>query len=228
MSNESFSKAGAPAVNFRRGPGAGFVAVPEKAQNQTATVKRFMEYLLSEKILLASMLLCVLLAAVASVAAPAFQSRAVDVIVSGEYSKLYGYLLMMLLMFLVLSAASYLQGFVGALLSKRIITGIRTGLFDRIMHLPVGYVDSHSRGDLISRMTNDADNIANTISMSLGTLFSAVITLTATVSMMLWFSVPLTVCSCVTIVFTLILTKIMTKYMRRYFVSHQLIGLPEI
>lgn len=221
MSNESFSKAGAPAVNFRRGPGAGFVAVPEKAQNQTATVKRFMEYLLSEKILLASMLLCVLLAAVASVAAPAFQSRAVDVIVSGEYSKLYGYLLMMLLMFLVLSAASYLQGFVGALLSKRIITGIRTGLFDRIMHLPVGYVDSHSRGDLISRMTNDADNIANTISMSLGTLFSAVITLTATVSMMLWFSVPLTVCSCVTIVFTLILTKIMTKYMRRYFVRRQ-------
>ena len=93
MSKESASNAGSSPVSFRRGPGAGFVAVPEKAQNQAETLKRFAGYLVSEKLHLAAMLCCVLVAAAASVAAPAFQSEAIDVIVRGEYSELYGYLL---------------------------------------------------------------------------------------------------------------------------------------
>ena len=221
MSNRNTGAPASPSSVFRRGPGAGFVAVPEKARNEAETLKRFSGYLVSEKWSLVAMLVCVLISAVAAVAAPAFQSEAIDAIVRGEYDSLYVCLLLMLVMFILLSAASYLQGCVGAGLSRKIITRLRTGLFDRILRLPIGYVDGHSRGDLISRMTNDADNIANTISMSLGTLFNGVLTLIATLSMMLWFSIPLTLCACVTIVLTLAVTRIMTVYMRRYFVKRQ-------
>lgn len=221
MSNRNTGTPASPSSVFRRGPGAGFVAVPEKARNEAETLKRFSGYLVSEKWSLVAMLVCVLISAVAAVAAPAFQSEAIDAIVRGEYDSLYVCLLLMLVMFILLSAASYLQGCVGAGLSRKIITRLRTGLFDRILRLPIGYVDGHSRGDLISRMTNDADNIANTISMSLGTLFNGVLTLIATLSMMLWFSIPLTLCACVTIVLTLAVTRIMTVYMRRYFVKRQ-------
>lgn len=221
MSNRNTGTPASPSSVFRGGPGAGFVAVPEKARNEAETLKRFSGYLVSEKWSLVAMLVCVLISAVAAVAAPAFQSEAIDAIVRGEYDSLYVCLLLMLVMFILLSAASYLQGCVGAGLSRKIITRLRTGLFDRILRLPIGYVDGHSRGDLISRMTNDADNIANTISMSLGTLFNGVLTLIATLSMMLWFSIPLTLCACVTIVLTLAVTRIMTVYMRRYFVKRQ-------
>ena len=221
MSNRNTGTPASPSSVFRRGLGAGFVAVPEKARNEAETLKRFSGYLVSEKWSLVAMLVCVLISAVAAVAAPAFQSEAIDAIVRGEYDSLYVCLLLMLVMFILLSAASYLQGCVGAGLSRKIITRLRTGLFDRILRLPIGYVDGHSRGDLISRMTNDADNIANTISMSLGTLFNGVLTLIATLSMMLWFSIPLTLCACVTIVLTLAVTRIMTVYMRRYFVKRQ-------
>lgn len=221
MSNRNTGTPASPSSVFRRGPRAGFVAVPEKARNEAETLKRFSGYLVSEKWSLVAMLVCVLISAVAAVAAPAFQSEAIDAIVRGEYDSLYVCLLLMLVMFILLSAASYLQGCVGAGLSRKIITRLRTGLFDRILRLPIGYVDGHSRGDLISRMTNDADNIANTISMSLGTLFNGVLTLIATLSMMLWFSIPLTLCACVTIVLTLAVTRIMTVYMRRYFVKRQ-------
>ena len=61
------------------------------------------------------------------------------------------------------------------------------------MSLPIPYLDNHSHGDIMSRMTNDAENVSNVISQSLTSLFSGVLTLLGTVAVMLSFSVPLTV-----------------------------------
>ena len=70
-------------------------------------------------------------------------------------------------------------------------------------------------------MTNDADNISNIVSQSLSSLLSGILTLIGTIVMMLWYSVPLTLISCSTVVLSVIATAFLTKYMSRYFLRRQ-------
>ena len=76
--------------------------------------------------------------------------------------------------------STLIQGRLSAPLSQRIIKRMRSDLFGKIIRLPVSFIDSHSHGDLMSRMTNDAENVSNVISQSLSSLFSGLLMLAAT------------------------------------------------
>ena len=61
---------------------------------------------------------------------------------------------------------------------------MRQDLFDKIVGMSVKYLDQHSHGDIMSRMTNDVENISNTVSQSMSSLFSGILTILGTVVMM--------------------------------------------
>ena len=204
----------------RRGPG-NLGAPIEKPKNGKATLRRLFSYFRSERVFVILMSAAVLVSVVAAVLAPSWQSAAIDKIVSGEYGLLPRILAIMLLFHVINGIATLVQGYISASLSQRIVSRLRTELFDRIVHLPISYIDSHSHGDLISRMTNDADNISNIISSSLSSLFSGVLTLIGTFVMMLHYSVPLGLLSCSTVILTVWFTSFISKHMRRYFVKRQ-------
>ena len=94
-------------------------------------------------------------------------------------------------------------------------------MFKKISYLPIKYTDTHQHGDLMSRMTNDVENISNTVSQSIASLFSGVLTLIGCFAFMLYYSPILTLVSMTTIVLTLIVTKNLTKFMRKYFPMQQ-------
>ena len=165
--------------------------------------------------------LVVAVSVITSVIAPAFQSSAIDLIVDGSYSGLPRMLFLMMVVYLISGAATLASGWISAALSQRIVRRLRSDLFERIIYLPLRYIDNHSHGDLISRMTNDADNISNIVSQSLSSLLSGILTLIGTIVMMLWYSVPLTLISCSTVVLSVIATAFLTKYMSRYFLRRQ-------
>ena len=73
----------------------------------------------------------------------------------------------------------------------------------------------------MSRMTNDAENVSNVISSSLSSLFSGILTLIGTVFMMVRYSLPLTLLTCVTVVLSIVTTNVMSKLMRKYYVRRQ-------
>ncbi|MCI9544575.1 MAG: ABC transporter ATP-binding protein [Acutalibacter muris] len=85
------------------------------------------------------------------------------------------------------SASQLFQGLVSAKLSQRIVKRMREELFSKLMDLPVKYLDTHSHGDVMSRMTNDVENISTTVSQFLPSLFSGVLTILGTVAVMLWY-----------------------------------------
>lgn len=205
---------------FRRGPG-NFGAPVEKPQDAKKTVRRLLGYFRSELPIVAVMSVTVLVSVIASVFAPSFQSQAIDKIVSAEYGLLPRLLGIMLVLYIIHGAATLIQGYISASLSQRIVSRLRKELFDRIVHLPISYIDSHSHGDLISRMTNDADNISNIVSSSLSSLFSGVLMLIGTLAMMLHYSVPLGLLSCSTVILTVLFTSFISKHMRRFFVKRQ-------
>ena len=218
MANEIQSKS--IQQGFRRGPG-NFGAPVEKPQDAAKTVRRLLGYFRTELSFVSAMFAVVLISVITAVAAPGLQSKAIDRIVSGEFGLLPRLLALMLAFYLIHGIATLVQGYISASLSQRIVKRLRNELFERIVRLPISYIDSHSHGDLISRMTNDADNISNIVSTSLSSLFSGILMLIGTLSMMLYFSVPLGLVSCSTVILTVLFTSFISKHMRLYFVRRQ-------
>ena len=120
------------------------------------------------------------------------------------------------MLYLCYTVAQLLQGLLSSHLSQRIVKKFREELFGKIMDLPVRYLDTHSHGDVMSRMTNDVENISTTVSQSLPSLFSGVLTVTGTVVIMVWYCWQLALLSCVTVILTVAATKILSARVRRF------------
>ncbi len=207
---------------FRRGGPMGNMGAPvEKPKAGKQTLRRLISYFGPEIKYVVLLAAVVVLGVIASVIAPGLQSKAIDHLVSRSFDRIPRVLGLMLLLYLVHGAATLLQGFLSARLSQRIIYRLRGELFGKVISLPIPWLDSHSHGDVMSRMTNDAENVSNIISSSLSSLFSGILTLIGTVVMMLRFSIPLTLLTCATVVLSLIVTKLLTGLMRRYYLRRQ-------
>ena len=188
----------------------------EHAENVGATLKRIVVYFVREKIMAAVMLAVVIFGTFCGVYAPSLQSNAIDIIAGTRAGNLFYAVFFMLVVYLLYSAGQLLQGLISAKLSQRIVRRMREELFGKIMDLPVRYLDTHSHGDVMSRMTNDIENISSTVSQSLPSLFSGVLTIIGTVAIMLWYCWQLALLSCVTVILTLGATKLLSAKVRRF------------
>ena len=219
MSEQSYKKRDVAAQAFARHPVHG--GSVEKPKNGKQTMRRLLHYFKPEMFLVIVLFLVVAVSVITAVIAPAFQSSAIDLLVDGSFRGLPRMLFLMIAVYLISGLATLASGWISATLSQRIVKRLRSDLFGKIIYLPLRYIDNHSHGDLISRMTNDADNISNIVSQSLSSLLSGIMTLIGTIVMMLWYSVPLTLISCSTVVLSVIATALLTKYMSRYFLRRQ-------
>ena len=167
-------------------------AEAEHAENVGGTVRRLMTYFAKEKTLVAAMLLVVVFGTLCGVWAPSLQSKAVDIIAGAREGNLPGMLALMLVIYLCYSAGKLLQGLLSARLSQRLVKRLREELFGKIADLPIRYLDTHSHGDVMSRMTNDIENISTTISQALPSLVSGVFIIVGTIAVMMWYCWQLT------------------------------------
>ena len=188
----------------------------EHAEHLGATIRRICTYFAREKVMVIAMLAVVIFGTLCGVYAPTLQSRAIDIIAGSGDGLLAGTLALMLTVYLLYSASQLLQGLLSAWLSQRIVRRMREELFSRIVDLPIRYLDTHSHGDVMSRMTNDIENISNTVSQSLPSLFSGVLTILGTVAIMLWYCWQLALLSCATVLLTVLATKILSKNVRKF------------
>jgi ATP-binding cassette subfamily B protein len=121
----------------------------------------------------------------------------------------------MLVAYGIYGLSTLLQSLIAAHLSQRIVKRTRSELFHKVVNLPIKYLDNHSHGDIMSRMTNDVENISNIISQSLSSLVSGVLTVIGTVAMMVWYCWQLALMSCATVLLSLLVTKLISKVMRK-------------
>lgn len=188
----------------------------QHAENIKATLGRIMTYFTREKAMVCGMLIVVILGTLCGVSAPALQSSAIDIIAKSKTGNLVITTGLMLTVYLLYSASQLLQGLISARLSQRIVKRMREELFGKLMELPVRYLDTHSHGDVMSRMTNDIENISSTVSQSLPSLFSGVLTIIGTVAIMLWYCWQLALLSFATVFLTVIATKVLSKKVRSF------------
>ena len=188
----------------------------EHAENVTATLGHIMTYFAREKAMVGGMLIVVIFGTLCGVTAPALQSSAIDIIAKSKSGNLVITTALMLAVYLLYSGSQLMQGLISAKLSQRIVKRMREELFGKLMDLPVKYLDTHSHGDVMSRMTNDIENISSTVSQSLPSLFSGILTIIGTVSIMLWYCWQLALLSFATVILTVIATKILSQKVRRF------------
>lgn len=192
-----------------------FVEV-EHAQNAGAVRKRLVSYFAKEKALVAGMLAIVLAGTLCGVCAPSLQSVAIDIIAGEKTGDLAKTILVMLAVYLIYSASQLLQGLLSAKISQQLVKRMRGELFGKIIDLPVRYLDTHSHGDVMSRMTNDIENISTTVSQSLPSLCSGVLTIIGTVAIMLYYCWQLALLSLITVLLTVLATKLLSGRVRKF------------
>lgn len=188
----------------------------EHAENAGDTMRRIWTYFTKEKLMLIGMILVVAFGTLCGVYAPSLQSNAIDIIAGSAQGKLARILIFMLVVYVLYGISQLVQTLLGAHISQRIVKRMRSELFDQLIDMPVRYLDSHSHGDVMSRMTNDIENISTTISQSITSLFAGVLTIIGTVSMMFWYCWQLALLSCGTVILTVIATKFLSKKVRKH------------
>lgn len=127
----------------------------------------------------------------------------------------------MALIYLIGVVATFIQQRTMIKVSQNTLQRIRDDLFQKLQKLSVRYYDTNSAGDIMSRFTNDVDNIGQMFDSTILQMFSGVLTLAGTLTLMLVTNIPLTA---VTIVLTPVMAKVagtIAKRTRKYFGKQQ-------
>lgn len=195
----------------------------EKAKNTKGTIIRLISYFKSELKIIIPLFITIFIAVICQVTAPRLQSNVIDYIDDRLFDKVLPTLILMIVLFLILSIFNLFQGLLSAKLSQNIVLRMRHDLFNQIINLPIRYFDSNSHGDIMSRMTNDVDNVSNTLAQSLGSMFSGVLMIIGTIVMMTITCWQLAMLSCIIVLLTLIVTKFLSKTMSKFFKKRQVL-----
>lgn len=225
------TKTEAPRVGLRpggpgRGPMGGRMNA-EKTKNAGKTFSRLARYIGKSRITLLLLIFLTIVIALTDLVSPKLQQLAIDTItvdggaVHVDFPLMLKYLAAMSVFFLLSALLTLIQERIAVRLSTSTVYIMRRELFEKISRLPIKYTDTHRHGDIMSRMTNDIDNVSSAISQSLTSLFSGVITVIGAVVMMLWFSPAVTLVAILTIPLTLIVSSMLAKFMRKYFIRQQ-------
>lgn len=209
----------------RGGPGARVNA--EKPKNALRTLKRLLGYIGKSRALVIALIVIMVIVTVSDLLGPAMQGAAIDTIsisngeIRVDLASMVSYLVIMLVLGAISATMTLFQGFIAARLSQNTVYNLRNDLFKKISVLPIKYTDTHKHGDIMSRMTNDVENVSNAISQSIASLVSSVLTLVGAFSLMIYYGWVMALIACVTIPMTICISTRLAKFMRKYFVRRQ-------
>jgi ABC-type multidrug transport system fused ATPase/permease subunit len=121
--------------------------------------------------------------------------------------------------YLLSAVASWAQAYLMAGIAQRTVYRLRQAVEQKLARLPLRYFDSHPHGDILSRVTNDLDNLTSTLQDGLGQLVSIVLTLVGALGVMFWISPVLALVSLVTIPLTIAITALVARRSRTQFAA---------
>ncbi|WP_243139866.1 ABC transporter ATP-binding protein [Romboutsia faecis] len=205
-----------------RGPGMHMVKSNEKLNNPKETINRLLKYIGSKKASLILIFVFCVITTLVSIFGTKLNGDIVDnYIATGNMSGLYKICIILIAMYLAATASTFVQNRLMVGIAQKTSSDIRKDLYEKMQHLPLKYYDTHSSGDLMSRLTNDIDNINMTLSQSITQLISGVINIIGMLIAMLMLSPQLTIIGLLTIPITIMGTRTIMKYTQPLFIKKQ-------
>lgn len=208
------------------GPGGGAAMPAERSEQFFPTLRRLGEILGPETHRLVFVFVLAVCAVVLSAWGPRLLGQATDVVVSGagtadgiDFGELNSTLLRAIGLYVAAWALSAVQAHLLAGVVQRSMYSLRESVEEKLHRLPLGYVDGQPRGDLLSRVTNDIDNLAQSLQQTVSQILSSVLMLVAVAIMMFTISPLLAVIALVTVPLSVATIRFITGRARPRFLS---------
>lgn len=208
--------------------------IVSKPRQIKATTGRFFKDLLRQKWQLLIVVICLTLSTVCTLASPMLMGQAIDQIATGisraaktgaHFSvnvKTLGTIVFALLAAYLLSAFfSYFSQHILASVAQRLTLMMRKRISDKLNRLPLEYYDNHQTGDILSRVTNDLERIADTLQESLEQAFTSIIMIIGAFWLMLLISPSLTLIALLTIIVSIVAATIVSSKTNGYYAANQ-------
>jgi ATP-binding cassette subfamily B multidrug efflux pump len=136
-----------------------------------------------------------------------------------DFDALRSVLLLALVVYVAASVLSWLQGYLLTTAVQNTVRRLRADVEDKLHRLPLPYVDSQPRGELLSRVTNDIDNIAQSLQQTLSQLVTSLLTVIGVVAIMFVISPLLALIALITVPITVVVTKAIAKRSQPRFIA---------
>lgn len=206
----------------------------EKAKDFKGTLKRLIRYLRPHQYQLAAVLVMAVLSTVFSIVSPKVMGKATTKLFEGIMAKIQGVpgaaidfayvwqIIMVLVGLYVLSSLfSYVQQYLMAGVAQKTVYDLRHDVNAKLNRLPLKYFDARTHGEILSRVTNDVDNISNTLQQSLTQLITSILTIIGVIVMMLSISPLMTLIAVLTLPLSVLAITQVAKRSQKQFVRQQ-------
>jgi ATP-binding cassette subfamily B multidrug efflux pump len=208
------------------GPRWGSVGMPvEKSADFGTVTKRLLSRLRRERLGVAIVIVLAFVSVGLSVYGPKVLGHATDVLIDGllageiDFAELHRVLWQAFALFAFGAALAYVLSYMLAGIVQRTMFKFRAEVEDKLNRLPLSYVDRNARGDLLSRVTNDIDNVAQTLQQTLSQMLTSVLMLIGTLGMMFVISWVLALVALFTIPLSMIVMKQIAKRSKDRFIA---------
>jgi ATP-binding cassette subfamily B protein len=211
-----------PSAVRQMGPG-----VPgEKARDLRSSTGRLLSLLREDRAPLWPIVAVAAVGVCLTVLGPKILGEATDVVIEGvsspegiDFGSLHRVLLRALALFLASSGLSYAAAWLMAGIIQRTMQRLRAAVEDKLHRLPLAYVDRQQKGDLLSRVTNDIDNMAMTMQQTLNQLVTQALTLVGVVTMMVWISPVLAIVAIVSVPLSMLTMRAISARAKARFIA---------
>ncbi len=209
-----------PPLGFRPGggPSMDFLRGAPKSKDPRGTLRRLWVYLERQRWVLLGTTLLVIATSIIDLIGPYLMGLAIDAYISkSDLAGLARLLGWMVASYILAAAGTWLQTYLMVGVAQRAVQDMRSDLFARLQTLPLRFFDQHAHGDIMSRLTNDVENISNILATNASMLISNVLGLAGVITVMFMMNAPLAAVSLVVMPLTFFLTRAVARRTRKGF-----------
>lgn len=216
------------------GPGGmhGMRGGGEKAKDFKGTLGKLFKYLRPYYFKLVIVVIFASASTVFAIVGPKILAQATDKLSEGIMAKVAGtggidfdaigqIILILVGLYLISALFSYIQGFITSTISQRVAYDLRTSISQKMDRMPLSYFDKHTSGDILSRVTNDIDTIAQSLNQSMSQVITSSVTVIGIFIMMLTISPVMTLIAVCVLPISMILIGLVMKRSQKYFARQQ-------
>ena len=205
----------------------------KKGNNFSKIMKRLLDYTCGDKLNILIVLIFSVVSTIFAIVGPKIMGTATTEIFNGlvskirdggqgiDFNKILKIILVLVILYIISSVFSYAQSYIMSGVAQRISYKLRQEISQKINRLPMAYFDRNSKGDIISRVTNDVDTLSQTLNQSLMQMITSIITLVGVFIMMLSINLIMTIAALVVMPLTMLILSLVIRKSQVFFKQQQ-------
>ncbi|CEQ23627.1 ABC transporter-like protein [[Clostridium] sordellii] len=204
----------------------------QKAKDFKGTLKRLIMYLKTYKSSITLVIIAAILSSIFSIVSPKILGQATTKIFEGvmlkakgqggiDFAFIYKVLIILVILYIISSIFNYMQQYIIVSVAQKTVYDMRQDIYNKLNRLPLNYFDTHTYGEVLSKVTNDIDNISSTLQQSMTQLITSIVTIVGVVIMMLTISPIMTFVTVLTIPLGILFVKPIISRSQSYFIKQQ-------